>query len=48
MLHRFFQRKVSHYLIEIKSVFANFGSEKQFKVKAAYFITTEIYPTGEK
>ena len=28
------------YFIKIKSVFANFGSEKQFKVKKAYFITT--------
>ena len=28
------------YFIKIESVFANFGSEKQFKVKKAYFITT--------
>ena len=36
------------YLIKIKSVLANFGSEKQFKVKKAYFITTEIDPIEEK
>ena len=35
-------------LIKIKSVLANFGSEKQFKVKKAYFITTEIHLIGEK
>ena len=32
----------------MKSVLANFGSEKQFKVKTAYFMTTEIDLTGEK
>ena len=32
------------YLIKIKSVLANFGSEKQVKVKKAYFMTTEIDP----
>ena len=36
------------YLIKIKTVLANFGSEKQFKVKKAYFTTTEIDLVGEK
>ena len=36
------------YLIKIKIVLANFGSEKQFKVKKAYFMTTEIDLIGEK
>ena len=36
------------YLIKIKTVLANFGSEKQFKVKKAYLITTEIDVIGEK
>ena len=34
--------------MKIKSVLANFYSEKQFKVKKAYFITTEIYVIGDK
>ena len=32
----------------MKSDLANFGSEKQFKVKKAYFMTTEIDLIGEK
>ena len=36
------------YLSKIKSVLANFGSEKQFKVKKAYFIITEIDLVEEK
>ena len=35
------------YLIKVKSVLVNFVSEKQFKVKKAYFITTEIDLIGE-
>ena len=35
-------------MIKIKTVLANFGSEKQFKVKKAYFITTAIDLIGEK
>ena len=35
------------YLIKIKSVFSNFGSEKQFKEKKI-FMTTEIDFIGEK
>ena len=35
-------------MIKIKTVLANFGSEKQFKVKEAYFITAEIDLIGEK
>ena len=35
-------------MIEIKSVLANFGSGKQFKVKKAYFMTTEIDLIGVK
>ena len=35
-------------MIQIKNVLANFGSEKQFKVKKAYFITIEIDLIGEK
>ena len=31
-------------MIKTKSVLANFGSEKQFKVKQVYFMTTEINP----
>ena len=34
--------------VKIKPVLANFGSEKKFKVKKTYFITTEIDPIGEK
>ena len=34
--------------MKIKSVLANFSSEKQFKVKKAYFISTEIDLIGEK
>ena len=45
-----FQSEVSHlnleytytYLIKIKTVLANFDSEKPLTVKKAYFITTEI------
>ena len=41
--------KIYYYLIKIKTVLANFGSEKQFKVKKkAYFITTAIDVLGEK
>ena len=36
------------YLIKIKTVLANFGSEKQFKIKKAYLIATEIDLIGEK
>ena len=36
------------YLVKIKSALANFGLEKQFKVKKAYFITTETDLIGEK
>ena len=36
------------YLIRIKSALANFGSKKLFKIKKAYFITTEIDLVGEK
>ena len=32
----------------MKSDLANFGLEKQFKVKKAYFMTTEIDLIGEK
>ena len=32
------------YLIKIENVLANFGSEKQLKVKEFYFLTTEIDP----
>ena len=32
------------YLIKIENVLPNFGSEKQFKVKESYFLTTEIDP----
>ena len=32
----------------MKSDLANSGSEKQFKVKKAYFMTTEIDLIGEK
>ena len=35
-------------MIKIKTVLANFVSEKQFKVKVAYFITAEIDLIGEK
>ena len=35
------------YLIKIKSILANFGLEKKFKAKKAYFITTEIDLIGE-
>ena len=35
-------------MIKIKTFFAYFVSEKQFKVKKAYFITTEIDLIGEK
>ena len=35
-------------MIKIKSLLANFGSEKQFKVKKAYFITVEIDLIGEE
>ena len=31
-----------------KAAQANFGSEKQFKVKKSYFITTEVDLIGEK
>ena len=57
MLHRIFSKygltlkyKVNRrfYLIKIKSVLANFGSEKQVEVKKAYFITTGIDLIGEK
>ena len=34
-------------MIKIKSVLANFDSEKPFKVKKAYFITREIDLIGE-
>ena len=33
---------------KIKTPLTNFGSEKQFKVKKPYFITTEIDLIGEK
>ena len=36
------------YLIKIRTFFANFGSEKQFKVKTAYFMTTEIDLIADK
>ena len=36
------------YLIKIKSVLANVGSEKKFKVQKVYFITTEIDLIEEK
>ena len=36
------------YLIKIKSALANFGPEKQFKGKKAYFITTKIDLIGKK
>ena len=35
-------------MIKIKSVLVNFGSEKLFEVRKAYFITTEIDLIGEK
>ena len=35
------------YLIKIKSVLANVGLEKQFKVQKACFITVEIDLIGE-
>ena len=35
-------------MIKIKSVLANSDSEKQFKVKKAYFITIEIDLIGKK
>ena len=35
-------------MIKIKSALANFGSEKQLKVKKVYFIITEIDLIGEK
>ena len=35
-------------MIKIKSVLANFGSENQFNLKKAYFITTEVDLIGEK
>ena len=52
----FFQSKVTlkyrvyikFYLIKIKRVLANSGSEKQLQVEKAYFITTEIDLIGEK
>ena len=36
------------YLIKIKNVQANSGSEKQFKVEKVYFFGTEIDLIGEK
>ena len=36
------------YLIKIKNVLANFDSEKQFKVKKAYFMAKEIDLIEEK
>ena len=36
------------YLIKIKNVLANFDSEKQFKVKKAYFMEEEIDLIEEK
>ena len=35
-------------MIKINWIWANFGQEKQFKVKKAYFITTQIDLIGEK
>ena len=35
-------------MIKIKSALANFGLEKQFKVKKAYLMTTDIDLIGEK
>ena len=35
-------------MIKVKSLLASFGSEKQFKVKKAYFITVEIDLIGEE
>ena len=45
MLHRIFSKYGA--TIEIKTILANFGLEKEFKVKKAYFITTEIDLIGE-
>ena len=36
------------YLIKIKNVLANFDSEKQFKVKKAFFMAEEIDLIEEK
>ena len=35
-------------MIKINWILANFDQEKQFKVKKAHFITTEIDLIGEK
>ena len=35
-------------MIKIKSALANFGLEKQFKVKKAYLMTADIDLIGEK
>ena len=35
-------------MIKIKSALANFGLEKQFKVKEAYLMTADIDLIGEK
>ena len=35
-------------MIKIKSALANFGLEKQFKVKKVYLMTTDIDLIGEK
>ena len=43
-----FRLNLRFYLIKIKTVLANFGSEKQFKIKKAYFITAEIDLIAEK
>ena len=52
-LHSFFSKQIIAlkcrvYLIKIKSLLKNFGSEKQFKVENAYLMTTEIDFIGEK
>ena len=52
-LHSFFSKqgitlKCGVYLIEIKSLLKNFGSEKQFKAENAYLMTKEIDFIGEK
>ena len=57
MLHRIFSKQgvtlkyrvyLRFYLIKIKSVLVYFGLQKQFNVKKAYFITTEIDFIGGK
>ena len=52
-MHSFFSKqgitlKCGVYLIEIKSLLKNFGSEKQFKAENAYLMTKEIDFIREK